>query len=229
MSVDHNGLAMYSFDELDIQGHKGRVPNEYLRLKTSSDRYAMTFPGRGYTTQAPLLYYTNRFLLHRGINVLNINYDYLNNQDFAAKTQEEQMRWLRDDVVAAYDAAEKQLGEELSCLVGKSLGTIALAIILKEKPSARELSFVWHTPLILLPQIQSVLEEYTPQSLFVIGTNDPYYEEEVLSDLVETTGGMKVVIEEANHGMEVATDPLDLLETMRTIMNGLDAFFGARA
>ena len=52
---------MYSFDEIAILGYGGRnVPNEYLYLKKKSDKLAMIFPGRGYTTQVPLLYYTAR-------------------------------------------------------------------------------------------------------------------------------------------------------------------------
>jgi hypothetical protein len=216
---------MYSFDEIDIVGHAGSVPNEYLRLKRGTDKYAIVFPGRGYTTQAPLLYYTDRFLLHRGINVLNINYNYVNDQKFAAKTQEEQMEWLQDDVVAAYRSAEEQVEEEICCLVGKSLGTIALAYILDEIPAARRLRFIWHTPLILLPQIQRSIKEYTPDSLFVIGTEDPHYDEAVLLELVKTSDARKAVIEGANHGMEVSTDPRDLLQVMEQVVQSLDDYF----
>ncbi|MBS3793943.1 MAG: hypothetical protein KGY80_03555 [Candidatus Thorarchaeota archaeon] len=216
---------MYSFEELNIEGHVGKVPNEYLRLKTDTDRYAITFPGRGYTTQAPLLYYTNRFLLYMGINVLNINYDYMDNPNFENRSQEAKMEWLKDDVVAAYTTAQQQLDEQLCCIVGKSLGTIALANILEEFPDARDSKFIWHTPLILLPDIQKALNDYTPDSLFVIGTEDPYYDKELLSELVESTGGDSLVIEGANHGMEVSTNPLELLEIMDRIIQSLTKFF----
>ncbi len=218
---------MYSFEEIDIVGQAGEVPNEYLQLKTDSNRYAITFPGRGYTTQAPLLYYTNRFLLHSGINVLNINYDYSNNHEFAAKSQEEQMEWLRGDALAAYRAAEEQLDARPYCLIGKSLGTIALAYVLDGIPSSRNLRFVWHTPLILLPQIQKALKVYTPESLFVIGTKDPHYDESILSELVKEVDGMKVVIEGANHGLEVSTDPKELLQVIEQVLRGLERYFDA--
>ncbi|MFO7837376.1 MAG: alpha/beta family hydrolase [Candidatus Thorarchaeota archaeon] len=218
---------MYSFGELNIDGHIGRVPNEYLRLKEGTNRYAITFPGRGYTTQAPLLYYTNRFLLYRGINVLNINYDYMDNEAFETKSQEEKMEWLKNDVVAAYTAAQNQLDEQLCCLVGKSLGTIALAYILEESSSARDAKFIWHTPLILLPEIRRALNDYTPDSLFLIGTKDPYYDENVLSELIDSTGGESLVIESANHGMEVSTNPLELLEVMERVIQSLTGFFSS--
>ncbi|TFF95113.1 hypothetical protein EU546_03845 [Candidatus Thorarchaeota archaeon] len=216
---------MYSFDEIEIAGHVDNVSNEYLRLKTGAERYAIVFPGRGYTTQAPLLYYTNRFLLHKGINVLNINYDYMNNQDFATKAQEEQMEWLRDDVLAAYRAAEEQLQERAYCLVGKSLGTIALAYILEEIPDSRDLRFIWHTPLILLPQVQRAIKEYSPRSLLVIGTEDPHFDESVLTELVQRADVNRAVIEGANHGMEASTDPIGLLQVMEQVIQSLEEFF----
>ncbi len=61
----------------------------------------------------------------------------------------------------------------------------------------------------------------------MIGTKDPHYDENILSRLVKEVDGMMVVIEGANHGLEVSTDPEELLQVIEQVLRGLEQYFGA--
>jgi len=216
---------MYSFDEIAIFGYGGRnVPNEYLHLKKESDKLAIIFPGRGYTTQAPLLYYTARTLLDKGYNVLNINYNYLHNSDFNNSSREEQMKWLTTDTSAAYKSTKKKIDADVEIIVGKSLGTIALSHLLKNYPETRQMKTIWHTPLVLSEDVQGAIRAYSSRPFLVIGTNDPHYEASVLEDLLQSTDGVAKVVENANHGMEVAGGPQGLLKVMIEIVKEMTTY-----
>jgi hypothetical protein len=216
---------MYRFESLVIRGHREqKVPNTLRLLEEKSDRLAVVFPGRGYTAQAPLLYYTISSLLDNGINVLSIDYRYFDNPDFESLGRDDQMRWLYNDVESAYQEAVNEVESRLEILVGKSLGTIAIGHILDTCPESSVCKVIWHTPLILLPEIQRQVEEHKPDSLFVIGTADPHYDEGILARLVETTSGEAVVVDGANHAMEVPGGVNDSLWAMEKIVDSVAEF-----
>ncbi|MFX0044592.1 MAG: hypothetical protein ACFE8Z_01970 [Candidatus Hermodarchaeota archaeon] len=218
---------MYRFESLRIRGHREHsVPNTLRLLEEKSERLAVVFPGRGYTAQAPLLYYTISSLLHNGINVLSIDYQYFDNPDFESLERDEQMKWLYDDVESAYEAALTQIESRLELLVGKSLGTIAIGRILDSHPESSAYKVIWHTPLLLMPEITQQIEKHKPESLFVIGTADPHYDEQILARLVEATNGEAVVVDDANHAMEVPGGVNDSLWAMEKIVNSVGEFVG---
>jgi hypothetical protein len=219
------GDAMYSFESLSIRGHRGlSVPNTLRLLEQKSDRLAIVFPGRGYTAQAPLLYYTISSMLHNGINVLSIDYQYIDNPVFESLESDEQMKWLFDDAESAYDAALDEVESRLEILVGKSLGTIAIGHILDSFPESSAYKVIWHTPLLLMPEVTQQIEKHKPESLFVIGTADPHYDEKVLANLVEATSGEAVAVDDANHAMEVPGGVSDSLWAMGRIIDNVEEF-----
>ncbi|MFW9944053.1 MAG: hypothetical protein ACFFB7_03570 [Candidatus Sifarchaeia archaeon] len=221
---------MYRFESLTIRGHRNQsVPNTLRLLEEKSDRLAVVFPGRGYTAQAPLLYYTIGRLLHNGINVLSIDYQYFDNPDFEALQRDEQMRWLYEDVESAYEVALKEVESRLEILVGKSLGTIAMGRILDSYPESSAYKVIWHTPLLLMPEVTQQIEKHKPESLFVIGTADPHYDESVLARLVKATKGEAIVVDDANHAMEVPAGIDASLWAMEKIVNSVGEFAGIKS
>ncbi len=216
---------MYRFESLTIRGHRGQsVPNTLRLLEEGSDRLAVVFPGRGYSAQAPLLYYTISSLLHNGINVLSVDYQYFNNPDFESLKHDEQTRWLYNDVESAYETAVDEVESHLEILVGKSLGTIAIGHVLDKYPESTVNKVIWHTPLILMPEVVQKIEKHRPESLFVIGTADPHYDESVLARLVEATSGEAVVVDDANHAMEVPGGVSDSLWVMKKVVDSIGEF-----
>ncbi|MHA2601623.1 MAG: hypothetical protein AM324_005770 [Candidatus Thorarchaeota archaeon SMTZ1-83] len=219
------GNVMYRFESLAIRGHRElEVPNTLRLLEEESDRLAFVFPGRGYTAQAPLLYYTISSLLHNGINVLSVDYQYFNNPDFESLERDEQFRWLYDDVESAYETVLNEVELRLEILVGKSLGTIAIGHILDSYPKSSAHKVIWHTPLLLMEEVTQQIEKYRPESLFVIGSADPHYDENILARLVEATNGEAVVVDDANHAMEVPGGVNDSLWAMEKVIDSVGEF-----
>lgn len=216
---------MVYFEVLTIFGHRSLpVPNTYLRLKETSQRLAIVLPGRGYTSQAPLLYYTINTLLEKGLNVLSVDYSYSENREYQELGQDEKLKWLYDDVNAAYQTALNELDVSLEVFVGKSLGTLAIGHLLERYPDVRKAKIVWHTPLIQMPSLEKQIQEYKPKSLFVIGSADPHYSHEILSKLIRATGGEALVVNGADHSMEVSGSVKESLQVIGDIINCVERF-----
>ncbi|MDQ0413141.1 hypothetical protein [Mesobacillus stamsii] len=66
------------------------IPFRLIEQKEDTNGLVIVLPGAGYTTQAPLLYYTTGAFYNKGFDVLHINYSFsgqeltsLNERDFA--------------------------------------------------------------------------------------------------------------------------------------------------
>jgi hypothetical protein len=216
---------MYSFESIEIMGYDGKhVPNTYLKLKALSEKLAIVFPGRGYTSQGPLLHYTINLLLENRVNVLSVDYDYMNNPEFGSLEWEEKQTWLYADVEEAFKAAIDYIDSELRILVGKSLGTLGIGHLLDTFSSTRKNTVIWHTPLVKMSHLVRQIAKHQPHSLFVIGTSDPHYDQEVLNQVKAATDGRLIVIEGANHSMEVSGGVEDSLKVMTEIVKGIRQF-----
>jgi hypothetical protein len=60
--------------------------------------------------------------------------------------------------------------------------------------------------------------------LFAIGTADPHYDAECLAEVQEATQGEVVVIEDADHGMNIAGDMSGSIKALDKIVQAIDAF-----
>ncbi len=215
---------MYTFEKLDIQGYcEESLQNTLFRLKEKTGKLALIFPGRGYTSRMPLLYYTTYLLLGKQFNVLTIDYDYFGKPEFETLEWDEKERWLFADVESAFNVVESLTDMRVKLLVGKSLGTLAVGHLLDSFPETRDCKVIWHTPLIGLPDLFEQIEKHHPESLFVIGSADPYYDKDNLSKLVIATRGHAVVVEGADHSMEVE-DVKSSLNVMKQIVESIEAF-----
>ncbi|MFW9801355.1 MAG: hypothetical protein ACFFFC_01800 [Candidatus Thorarchaeota archaeon] len=216
---------MYSFESIEITGYDGKqIPNTYLKLKGFGDKIALVFPGRGYTSQGPLLHYTISLLLENRVSVLSVDYAYWNNQDFNSLEWEDRQRWLYSDVEEAYKAAIDQIDAEVRVLVGKSLGTLAIGHLLDTFSETRNCKVIWHTPLIKMPHLVMQITKYHPNSIFIIGTSDSHYDKDILNQVKSATAGNLVVVDDANHSMEVPGGVSDSLGVMNEIIEGIRQF-----
>jgi hypothetical protein len=216
---------MYSFESIDMTGYDGKpVPNTYLKLEVPSEKLAIVFPGRGYTSQGPLLHYTINLLLENRVNVLSVDYAYWNNLEFNRLDWDDKKKWLFADVEEAFKAAVDNIDAEPRILVGKSLGTLAMGHLLDTFSSTRKTTAIWHTPLVKMPHLVRQITKHKPHSLFVIGTADPHYDREILDEVKAAISGRLIVIEEANHSMEVPGGVQDSLKVMTEIIDGIRQF-----
>ena len=216
---------MYSATALAITGYRDEpVPHTFLRQDKTARHVAILLPGIGYSCDLPLLYYPSRLLLARGADVLRVEYAYQQRADFRTATADEQQRWVVADVTAACQAVLSQRDYEQITFVAKSLGTLALGPVLAADPRLARAHAVWLTPLLRIDHVRAGIARWGGHSLFVIGTADPYYDAASLAAVQAATGGETVVVDGADHSLEVEGNVLRSLEAMMQVMRALQQF-----
>jgi hypothetical protein len=218
---------MYSSTTLDIRGHRGdAVPNTFFAQDSETHHLAFVFPGLGYTAHMPVLYYPRRLLLERGADVLLVEYDYREQANLRMPRDPERDRWFFDDVAAACGAGLGQRPYSGVTLVGKSLGTLAMGYLLTEDTRLAQAQCVWLTPLLRDDRLRAQMRRARGHSLFVIGTADGHYDPAYLDEVRLASGGESVVIEGADHSLEIKGDTVGSIraveQTVRAIQRFLD-------
>jgi predicted alpha/beta-hydrolase family hydrolase len=216
---------MYGATTLAITGYRDEpVPHTFLRQDEHARHVAILLPGIGYTSDMPLLYYPARLLLARGADVLRVEYAYQQRADFKTATADEQGRWVVADVTAACQAVLAQRDYEQITFVAKSLGTLALGPMLTADPPLARAHVVWLTPLLRIDHLRADIVRWGGHSLFVIGTADPYYDAAYLAEVQHATHGETVVVDGADHSLEIQGDVLRSLEAMTQVMRAVQQF-----
>ena len=218
---------MYTAQALEIVGYRdAAVPHTFLWQEAETRQLALLLPGIAYTCDNPLLYYPGRLLLDRGADVLRVEYAYNTNATYKALSQAEQGEWLNADVTAAYQAAAARRPYERITLVGKSLGTLAMSHLLTTEEGLSGATAVWLTPLLRFEQPRRQIARWGQggRSLFVIGSADPYYDAAGLSEVEQATSGQSLVIENADHSLEIPGDMARSLEALQRVMLSIESF-----
>lgn len=198
------------------------LAHAFLRADGGSDTLAVLFPGFGYRVTAPLLHYAEQALLWRGADVLRLDLAYDEDPTFPAHDPEARRARIRSDAERALGAALAAGDHRNVVLIGKSLGTLALADLVAGPLADRGPVCVWLTPLLNDAGLREAVTRQRPPSLYVIGTADPLYDAGVLEELRDACGGRSVVVEGADHGMLVPGDMAATLEGLRRVMAVMD-------
>lgn len=212
--MERTTLEFHGFDYTPI-------PNTFLNQ--NSNHLCIIFPGLGYTNAMPLLYYSSLVIENKGADILQVHYDY-KTKTFQAFSQEDQYRYIITDAMAAYKTAMKQRAYEHVTLIGKSLGTLALGHLLATQPASSKANYVWLTPLFRNEALRLQMMSLNHHALFVIGTNDTHYDEQMLSEVETATGGESLVFEHADHSLEVSGKPIKSLEFLQQFVTRLENF-----
>jgi hypothetical protein len=218
---------MHSIEKLNINGYRKdqAIPNTFFRQEANTRHLAVLLPGLGYTSQMPVMYYPCMALLVSGADVLRADYNYIGRPDFMALAPDERRKWAATDAVSVCDEAMKQRKQyDRITLVGKSIGTAAMGHLITTISSLPNLQCLWLTPLLKNEQLLSQIKRVKHRALFITGTSDPYYDKANLDDLLKTTGGESVVIDRADHSLEIDGDPMKSLQALELIMKGILKF-----
>jgi hypothetical protein len=214
---------------LEINGYRGApVPHTFFQQEKEADHLAILLPGVGYSAHMPLLYYPLRLSLDLGADALRVEYAYAARAEYGALSAQEQARWLLTDVTAACRAALAQRRYREITLVGKSLGTLAMGHLLTAEPDLSRAQAIWLTPLLWNEPLRTQIQRARPRSLFAIGTADTHYNAAYLAELKAATGGEAVVVEGANHSLEIAGDVMGSLRALERVMRAVQAFLFRR-
>jgi hypothetical protein len=211
-------LQLVGFDNQPIQ-------NTFHQRNEPSLTLGIVFPGVGYSTQMPILYYSRKVMLDAGLDVLEVEYNY-RRSSFQNENEDEKLHWVLTDAASAYQAAIEQTSTHQAAykklvVVGKSIGTLAMLALLDEP--GLQIKFVWITPLLKREDVRSSLISVARNSLVIIGTNDQHYDAEYLAAL-EAVGAQVLVMENADHSLEIENDLFDALDGLRTGLELLEGF-----
>jgi hypothetical protein len=208
---------------LDVVGYKAQpVPNTLIAQPNPARHLGIVLPGYRYSAEMAPLYYAGCILLDQGADLLRIEYTYYRT-DFLKQPESEQDKWLSSDVFAACKAALSHSSYEKITLVGKSIGTIAMGHLLTD-PAFQRATCIWLTPLLTVEWLCSRIEQTQPRSLFVMGTADRFYKPDILKRLEDMTGGQSLILEGANHALEIPGDIPKSLVVLNQIVQALQEF-----
>lgn len=209
---------------LEIDGYKDQIPNSLFGSDDSSEHLGIIFPGAGYSSQMPALYYPTEVLLTLGADVLRLEHHY-QRSDFQTLADEEKTRWLEADALAVLKAALAVKAYKRLTFVGKSIATVALARILPELATLDSADFVWLTPLLKRSGLREIIAEHPHRALFIIGSTDQHYDAPLLEQIRASTNGQVLVIEGADHSLETKGDVAASVRVQERIVIALERFF----
>ncbi|TAA72408.1 alpha/beta hydrolase [Planococcus salinarum] len=206
-----------------IEGYKGYAVHYLLiRHQEASGSLAVMLPGAGYTTQAPLFHYATDIYLQKGCDVLNVNYRY-NDEFYDDFTMEELSEAIRFDVAKIIDHVLAESSYENFFLIGKSLGTIALASEL-QRPLFRDATAIWLTPLIKRPDVFDAMRTLPNRALGFIGNADPNYDVERWNQLKANSQMDLQLVPGTEHSLEIPGKTLASIDIMKDIMDKIEKF-----
>jgi hypothetical protein len=199
-----------------VRNEQSTIP--YTYISNGNKGICIMLPGIGYTTQRPLFHYATGLFINQNFDILHINYDYRKNDEFNRLGSSERERWIYEDVKAVLD--EVCEGYEKLFILGKSLGTIPMAMELTHKPSAK----IWLTPLLKDDGVYQALLNTDVPSLCMIGDEDHHYIEEKLTAIKSNHLVSTVVIPKADHSLELQGDHYGSIDAVKRVMQLVEEF-----
>jgi hypothetical protein len=205
---------------IPIRGYAGRpVPNRLFR-QSGARQLALILPGLSYSCDMPLLFYPARLMIQRQAAVLQVRSDYTQ-AAFQTASKAEQARWLAEDAQAALTAGLAAGDFRDVVLIGKSIGTLALASLVAGGVNAPT---IWLTPLLHQQHlVEAALQQKGP-ALFVGSSSDPTFDPAQLQRIQAAGKGEGLVLSGANHSLETPGDVFASLEIMRQVLEHMQAF-----
>lgn len=181
-----------------------------------SNKIAVVFPGVGYHTDKPLLYYSKKLAQAKGYEIIEIKYD-LPEAGVVIKADEEKRMQAFD---TAFEQVTKQLEDidftnyEKVVFIGKSIGT-ALA-------ARYNMSYELDADLIIFTPIETTFAFVSPCEGFVFhGDADPLCDTDMCINLCDELSLTYVVIPGANHSLETE-NVLTNIEILGKVMGMVD-------
>ncbi len=211
---------------LSIPGFEGEpVPNQFLRQQGEAAGLAILLPGLGYTCDMPLFYYTELQFLVGGYDVLRVDYDYRSQRSRAGGLEGLAER-LCADVDASILAGTSQRHYPNTAVVGKSLGTLAMAHLAERGTLSNDWISVWLTPLIKDDDVFNALAKMTGPAAIVIGSEDHHFDNARLKLLAEGHDVTVMVQPGGNHSLNAGSSAGESAHSLANIIDQLDTFFG---
>jgi len=203
------------------------VQRNFIELKDQNIRYthlivggnAVCFmlSGGGYNYDKPLFYYSTMLMLENKIDVVQVHYSYP--VEIFKNSIEEIANMMLDDINPVISDVTANYQYEEVILLGKSLGTIPLAMDFIKRESFRNSKFIFLTPLLNFTQMYQSILQSSHKGLLVIGEKDLHYKSEKINELKQTSLQIEM-IQQGNHSLDVENlDTKGSLDALTFVMN----------
>lgn len=213
-------------DSLTAPGYRGdQVPNELREAEATATRLAVLVPGFGYSCDMPLFYYTENLLVDTGVDVLRLNTRYSENQAFREATDDERFQWASEDLIAVIRAGLVRRGYDELLLIGKSLGTAAIAGLLLDGSLIQiATKVVWLTPLLAIDEFRARFTQIEAPGLVVIGRADAHYDEVIVNQLLSQPNLTGHVIPGGDHSLDIPGNTQASIAALETAIQAIASF-----
>jgi dienelactone hydrolase len=178
----------------------------------------ITLPGDHYGIDGPLLYYPREMMWSKGWDTLGLTYGY---QSAGETFTGDKFPQAHQESRAAINLVLEQRDYPVVALVGKSLGAGIVAQLCMQESSLASARAGYITPPLGTP----VFDQITGHSSFIaIGTMDRFYSDEAIEKMSRGNLVSVMVIEGADHSMNVAGDLSASLDAVRQVITELVEF-----
>lgn len=181
-----------------------------ITTEQPSRKLAVVLPGAAYSTRQPLLYFATQVLLQKRFDVLSVDTVYGDDPKWCGlPTEQEARKVVEDDAVVFFNQVSERFPSQLHTVVGRSLGTYFLACAIERK-TAQPAQVVWQTPS--LGKKWDIMSSFSARGFGILGTKDKSFET-AMNHLPKD----RIVVEMADHGMEVEGDPIRSIEILKQV------------
>lgn len=202
--------------------------SRWIRVRSSSpsgatltlvSHLAIVFPGRAYSHDHPVLLTLSLALAAMNATIEPIEYSVLVDED--PKNDGPFQDAVRRDV----ERLLAQHDPDRLTLVGKSLGTLAMAEVARSVNVPIRTDAIWLTPIFGDDDTFEAALRCEWASLYVVGLADSYHVPERQAELRGTT----VELEGVGHGLLVDRDAARTIDTWRSILDAATRFLSSTA
>ena len=214
---------MFKVKTDSVAGYKEmKIPYTLLSTNEDTRNLVIMLPGAGYSAQAPLFHYSTGVFLNKSSDVLQVNYSY-NDKFYDNFSIDEISDAIKHDVRGVIDQVLNDRSYESFCLIGKSLGTIAMSSELKRN-IFKEAKAVWLTPLIKREDVFEAMVKAENRGLCFIGDNDQHYNAERYEQIVQNTNIVSTLFPNVNHGLQYENDPVTSIDVLKSVIKEINEF-----
>lgn len=195
------------------------IPFRLIEQNEETNNLVIVLPGAGYSTQAPLLYYTTGLFYNKGFDVLHINYSF-SRQEVSSLNE----RDLAIDVQLVIDNATKDKKYSNFYIVAKSIGTKVLRCLLEHK-MFKEAKLLWLTPLLQNDAVFNAMLNSHHKGLCIFGEKDSHcFILERFEKLKSNRNLTLKVVEGGNHSLELDEEPIKSIDILKGVISDINEF-----
>lgn len=191
---------------------------EVSEENAGASRMALLLPGVGYRLENPIFYFARQLLIDQGYTVAGANYAYDKVEGFRDFEFDEIMRILADDAAIIGEAIADLPDHDELLVVGKSLGTVLMANMLKQGLLLKA-HLAWLTPSSKVEAVADQIMANAQKSFVCIGTADKGYDEKKYAEFAQA-GATVSLVKDLAHVLECDNDvPKNILGHHQMIMD----------